>query len=431
MFAALESRVTLINGVVYIKNKKIELIGNAEIQIDDKTYFIPNADKIFNNFKSIINHIQFEQEHWLFIKKCLEYFKENGKYVFNNKQVKMAKKIYNYIANTKKANCQSVFEIHFKELRAIINEQLYYNVNKVNYYYDPNTKTKGYLRLSYLKKYNFFSIKKSLELLRILGYLSEFEFEYVPIQDSYIIIIKISSEIRDFETVLQENIIVKDTYELPIMTKEIAAEIKKNYYLDYNSIITEIQTTCSDYYEIVDKLADKLQDEWSKQYEKTRTINSIIFFQPHPDSTFYYLMDFPYQKPKYDIKNGVIEDRVVAVYGISKKNHKAREENRINSSLTNRHNFEELKVDRGHFIAHSIGGDDEAYNLFIQKSDLNRGISDEGKLYRKMEEHCKEYEGVFCFSRPLYYDDSSTPFMIEFGILKDDKKMWVEVFENL
>lgn len=88
--------------------------------------------------------------------------------------------------------------------------------------------------------------------------------------------------------------------------------------------------------------------------------------------------------------------------------------------------------DKGHFIAHSIGGavDGAEFNVFIQLRTINRGWSEAGKRYRKMETYCKNHPGVFCFSRPFYSDTASRPSWVEFGVLQENGNLWVEVFEN-
>jgi len=81
-------------------------------------------------------------------------------------------------------------------------------------------------------------------------------------------------------------------------------------------------------------------------------------------------------------------------------------------------------------MAHSIGGGLDV-NLFSQERQLNRGWSQQGKIYRQMEKYCYEQEGTFCFSRPVYADGSNVPrWLVEFGVLKTDATLWVEVFEN-
>lgn len=85
--------------------------------------------------------------------------------------------------------------------------------------------------------------------------------------------------------------------------------------------------------------------------------------------------------------------------------------------------------DKGHFIAHAIGGSLNM-NVFSQRHTLNRGLSEQGQLYRSMERYCYEHPQTFCFARPIYEDESSVPQWLEFGVLRDDGCLWVEVFDN-
>src|SRR5260370_16897464 len=70
--------------------------------------------------------------------------------------------------------------------------------------------------------------------------------------------------------------------------------------------------------------------------------------------------------------------------------------------------------DKGHFIAHSIGGsvDQAEVNVFVQRRDLNRGWSTAGKRFREMEKYCELNPGTFCFSRPIYQDQMAKPALI-------------------
>ncbi|MBC7947441.1 MAG: hypothetical protein H7Y42_06150, partial [Chitinophagaceae bacterium] len=86
-------------------------------------------------------------------------------------------------------------------------------------------------------------------------------------------------------------------------------------------------------------------------------------------------------------------------------------------------------TDKGHFMAHTIGGGLEV-NIFAQCRDINRGWSKRGKVYRSMEKHCAKNAGTFCFNRPIYSEDTNRPCMIEFGVLMEDGKLWVEKFDN-
>ena len=90
--------------------------------------------------------------------------------------------------------------------------------------------------------------------------------------------------------------------------------------------------------------------------------------------------------------------------------------------------------DRGHFIAYSIGGivDQFEFNVFVQRRSLNRGWKShpQGTLYRKMEAYCAANVGTFCFSRPIYCDETAKPTYVDFGVLKSDGELWVESFNN-
>jgi hypothetical protein len=69
-------------------------------------------------------------------------------------------------------------------------------------------------------------------------------------------------------------------------------------------------------------------------------------------------------------------------------------------------------------------------NLFSQARALNRGWSAEGKLFRKMEQHCAAQPGTFCHFRPRYNDHLACPALVEFGVLLPEGKLWVEEFQN-
>lgn len=82
--------------------------------------------------------------------------------------------------------------------------------------------------------------------------------------------------------------------------------------------------------------------------------------------------------------------------------------------------------DRGHFVGHAIGGvvDGNEANVFLQLRKTNRG------RYRTMELYCRRHAGVPCFSRPVNVDTSAHPAQVDFGILKRDGELWVEMMPN-
>lgn len=125
-----------------------------------------------------------------------------------------------------------------------------------------------------------------------------------------------------------------------------------------------------------------------------------------------------------------VEDRVVAVLGNSATPSQPRDGTRVRGWLGDTGKLVAATRDKGHFVAHCIGGRLDV-NVFSQDRKLNRGWSPQGRIYRQMERYCQEHLGTFCFSRPIYSDSSSVPRWLEFGLLKEDETLWVEVFENL
>ena len=124
-----------------------------------------------------------------------------------------------------------------------------------------------------------------------------------------------------------------------------------------------------------------------------------------------------------------VRDRVVGVLGISLLMRCRRRGSMPKGWVEHPEEIDSSGRDKGHFIAHAIGGGLDM-NVFSQARDLNRGLSEQGRLYRLMERYCYENAGKFCFSRPVYDDASSVPRWLEFGLLREDGSLWVEVFEN-
>lgn len=124
------------------------------------------------------------------------------------------------------------------------------------------------------------------------------------------------------------------------------------------------------------------------------------------------------------------EDRVVVAYGRSTTPAIHRDGGRMQGYLGPTGEIFGDGYDKGHFIAHSMGGDDlDTINWFAQERRLNRGWSAEGKLYRSLEEYCSRVPGTFFFSRPIYRDLSSRPIFLEVGLLRENA-MEVHLFDN-
>jgi hypothetical protein len=85
--------------------------------------------------------------------------------------------------------------------------------------------------------------------------------------------------------------------------------------------------------------------------------------------------------------------------------------------------------DRGHFLSHAQGGGLDI-NLFPQLTRVNQSRSDHGRRYRAMESICVATPGLFCFSRPIYDDDSWVPFELEYGLWYSPAHLDSEIFPN-
>ena len=173
----------------------------------------------------------------------------------------------------------------------------------------------------------------------------------------------------------------------------------------------------------------RLPAQWQRVYEATASHPPNIARVEY--GTFDYLCDSysgveALGEVAFDQR---VRDRVVAVLGISLPLRGRRRRSMPKGWVEHAEEIDSSGRDKGHFIAHAIGGGLDM-NVFSQARDLNRGISEQGKAYRLMERYCYENAGTFCFSRPVYGDASSVPRWLEFGLLRDDGSLWVEIFEN-
>jgi hypothetical protein len=129
-------------------------------------------------------------------------------------------------------------------------------------------------------------------------------------------------------------------------------------------------------------------------------------------------------------------ERVTLAYAVSVHQLMRRDTGRmrgfpnVNASVRRVLGDQAFVADKGHFLGHASGGILDI-NLFPQRRELNRGWSEEGKRFRSMERHVAEHPGVFFYHRPLYRDDTWIPASLEYGVLVDDVRWWVERFRNI
>lgn len=173
-------------------------------------------------------------------------------------------------------------------------------------------------------------------------------------------------------------------------------------------------------------LRSELPGYWCDIYQEMfPRPNEVVLFTY---GTFDYWFD-SYQMPEqYDPASGVLptEARLVAAIGNSKPKRSRRDDYRLRGLVLSSMSGSAGPWDRGHFIGHAIGGtvDGNEANVFLQLRATNRG------RYRAMEHYCRNHPDTLCFSRPIYVDPSAHPSAVEFGVLKQDGELWVDVLPN-
>jgi hypothetical protein len=122
------------------------------------------------------------------------------------------------------------------------------------------------------------------------------------------------------------------------------------------------------------------------------------------------------------------DDRVVAVWGRSRRAARRRDRNRLARFLPDPWSWSRVGLDRGHLVAHGAGGGLDL-NLFPQATSLNRGRSAEGRVWREMEKYAARHPGTSLFVRPIYTGPSWKPASLDYGLLVG-ARLWSERFVN-
>ena len=200
--------------------------------------------------------------------------------------------------------------------------------------------------------------------------------------------------------------------------------------LDYRSIHEKLLNSSSD--DAIAFLLEELPYLWLDAYvEMTPGPTEVLRFRR---GTFEYMYDdyVPAETSTGVPSDSAKEARLVAAFGRSQPSQSTRDDYRLKGWVGSTEKMFGKQWDKGHFIAHSIGGavDGSEANVFVQRRDVNRGWSPAGRRFREMEKYCALNSGTFCFSRALYVDQTAKPAFVEFGILKSDRELWVECFDN-
>ena len=206
--------------------------------------------------------------------------------------------------------------------------------------------------------------------------------------------------------------------------------VRPPWKIDYVAFLREARPAPGQ--DIVAVLAEELPFIWRDAYlEMMPRATNIVRFRY---GTFEYVYD---DYATLEATGAVshdprVEARLVAVSGCCAPQRKKRDDYRLKGWVGATEKTFGPGWDKGHFIAHSIGGavDQAEVNVFVQRRDLNRGWSTAGKRFREMEKYCELNPGTFCFSRPVYLDQTAKPALLEFGLLRGNCDLWVECFEN-
>lgn len=199
----------------------------------------------------------------------------------------------------------------------------------------------------------------------------------------------------------------------------------RSFAIDYASVLKGIgnnQTLAVAAY-----LKTSLPPRWSRIYNTMagRQTN-IVQFTEHGNE---YLFDFASgliwtrQRPQPPA------DRLVAVYGFSRPPSGPRDASRMQGFVRGGMAVGGKPMDKGHAVSHAQGGGLDV-NLFPQRPEVNRGRSEAGREYRKMEKYCAQHPGTFFFVRFIYGDQTWTPWALEYGVLRAPRDLWVQRFPN-
>lgn len=198
--------------------------------------------------------------------------------------------------------------------------------------------------------------------------------------------------------------------------------------IQYQALIEKFQITSLK--ELNELFWEEISFDWIKEYKISNEKFGIITLQNF--FGFAFIIDDGNQVVEVSAPKEILESRVVGVFGISNTNIKGSNRKMMRKWIgktSEIFSFYGDNYDKGHFIAHGFGGPIDV-NLFPQRRDINRGWSNEGKIYRSMEKYVAANPGTFVFSRPIYNDLSFCPAQIEFGYCTADLKFHIQQFPN-
>jgi hypothetical protein len=176
---------------------------------------------------------------------------------------------------------------------------------------------------------------------------------------------------------------------------------------------------------------DQVSSLWTNEYVEAFPKHGEITLQNFQGYSFLIDHIWP-DVQQEDINNELPETRVIGFFGISNTNIDANNRKRMKAGWGKTSiAFSEFgaSYDKGHFIAHGFGGPVDV-NIFPQRRDVNRGWSEEGKRFRKMERFVAANPGTLVFSRPIYNDLTICPHHLEYGYFDEELNLFVKDFTN-
>ena len=214
------------------------------------------------------------------------------------------------------------------------------------------------------------------------------------------------------------------------MDDEFRAAIAK-YTINYSALKEDLALDAPLKAEKETMLLDELPYAWRSAYLRMTNRETSLVVSEY-NGFIYYFDNSYYHEDKGTVReNEAMEERVMGVIGKSRPRSKRGKatDNWLKGFIGPSGRRWGRQYDKGHFIAYSIGGG-EQLNIFPQRGDLNRGHSERGKLFRKMEAYCARHPQTLCFHRPIYLDESACPAALDFGLLTEEGELWVETFDN-
>lgn len=173
--------------------------------------------------------------------------------------------------------------------------------------------------------------------------------------------------------------------------------------IDYDLLLKDLKDPLAS---AVRTFERRLRDEIRKRYRVRFGGGEILQIDTQG---FTYLFDFSAQKRER-------EDRVLCVWGLSRKSSAPRDSSRMSGFLGGGLVIGGRRFDKGHLASHGQGGFEDGLNLFPQTPDVNRGHRSVDPRYREMERWCADHAGTFSFrgcytqTRPGCHARSSTEY---------------------